>query len=122
MKGRFEVTKEDVLNKMKSIQAGDYEKTMKFSETTQAIVGPSFTDGETGDILTARQYAVARAGFLKCSFRDKVDAWWEIFDFVEASKNEILSYTELQVLCLLLETWVCSFNERNPQNQKFLQE
>ena len=114
MQGRFKISKQVVLDEMKKMPPGDYEQTKRLFKLTEMAVGPTFTDGETGDILSPRQYSVSRSALLKCGcIKDRVESWWEIYDFVEAAKAEEMSYLELQVLCMLLDIWVCSFEIEN---------
>ena len=108
MSDRFIVAKAEVLNKMRPIDISNVDDVRKFYKITEMVSMPERKSAEKDDSLTPRQYAVAKNAFSRAQEHNASDSWWEIYSFVEASEHEILSFIELQMLCMMLSLWLYS--------------
>ena len=100
---RFRVRRDDILSQIKNIIPCTYEKFSTLQKTIQSVAVPLAKIPESGDILLPRTYVCFKNAVLKAASGQADDACWELYDAIEANKDEFLTPVELNTLSMITE-------------------
>lgn len=106
MSGRIELEREILLEKISGINPEDMDFTdraNKIGNMVQTFACPLREDRETTISPYPRQYACFKNA-IRASENGRIkDAWWEIYDFVTASKEKDMTFMEMWLLSMMFE-------------------
>ena len=108
MEKRFSLERPDVVNQLDKMRPADKdfpEKVRKFSEALEAVTCPTLNYREDTVSLLPRQYICAKNAFRDMMDGKLEDGWWEIYDFLTASEESVLTFAEMHMLCMLCELY-----------------
>ena len=106
MGGRIELERSILVEKMTAVGPKDrdfLEKANKIGNMVQTFACSLREDRETTISPYPRQYACFKNA-IRASENERIeDAWWEICDFVTASKEKDMTFLEMWLLSMMFE-------------------
>lgn len=106
MSGRIELEREFLLEKISRINPEDRDfadKANKIGSMVQTFACPLREDREMAILPYPRQYACFKNAIRASENGQVRDAWWEICDFVTASKEKDMTFMEMWLLSMMFE-------------------
>ena len=104
---RLTISREYVIKKMENAVSGEMElKANELCTLIEVMAAPVLPNDAVTSLPSPRQYACCENAINRIVSGNFTEAWWEIYDFVEAGEGVALSPSEGWVLCLLLEIFV----------------